>query len=49
MNLKLGYSEISEIIKMKTGKDISMSFVDNKTIRVSYEAKLNVPLLGGNQ
>lgn len=46
MYLKISYPEISEIVKTKTGKDISMSFVDNKTISVSYKAKLNVPLLG---
>lgn len=46
MYLKISYPEISEIVKMKTGKDISMSFVDNKTISVSYEAKLNVPFVG---
>ena len=46
MNIKLLYSELQSLVKSKTGRDIALSAIDERTVRVEAEVKVKVPLLG---
>ena len=44
MQVKVEYSELQSLVRQKTGREIVLSAVDGRTVRV--EAKVKVPLLG---
>ena len=44
MHLKIEFSELQSLVRQKTGREIVLSAVDGRTVRV--EAKVKVPLLG---
>ncbi|MGN0258170.1 MAG: hypothetical protein ACI4CA_07360 [Bacteroides sp.] len=46
MNIKLLYSELQSLVKSKTGRDIALSAIDERTVRVEAKVKVKVPLLG---
>lgn len=46
MEIFASYPEIEGIIFSKTGKNISLSFKDDKTVSVVYTLAVNVPIVG---
>lgn len=44
MNVTVSFSELQSLVRQKTGREIVLSAVDGRTVRV--EAKVKVPLLG---
>lgn len=46
MEIFASYPEIEDIIFSKTGKNISLSFKDDKTVSVVYTLAVNVPIVG---
>lgn len=44
MNVTVLFSELQSLVRQKTGREIVLSAVDGRTVRV--EAKVKVPLLG---
>lgn len=46
MNLVISFSEIKALVKKKSGKDLLLSCVDGRTMRLGYKANVKVPLLG---
>lgn len=46
MTLHIPFLEIVSLVKEKTGRDITLMVVDARTIRLCYEIKVNIPLLG---
>lgn len=46
MKLNILITEAESLIKEKSGKDVSLQIIDEKTIQVGYKLKTKVPLLG---
>lgn len=45
MKLSIDYLEIVALAKEKTGKDIALTILNDKTVRVGYVMKVKVPLM----
>lgn len=46
MQVKFEYSEIQSLIKAKTGRDISLSAIDEQTVKAEAKVSVKVPFLG---
>ena len=46
MQVKFEYSEIQSLIKAKTGRDISLSAIDEQTVKAEAKVNVKVPFLG---
>ena len=46
MQVKFEYSEIQSLIKAKTGWDISLSAIDEQTVKAEAKVSVKVPFLG---
>lgn len=46
MNVFISYSEIQNIVFSKTGKNIVLSFRDDRTVIVGHTLSVRIPLLG---
>ena len=46
MQVKFEYSEIQSLIKAKTGRDISLSAIDEQTVKAEAKVNVKVPLFG---
>lgn len=46
MQVKFEYSEIQSLIKAKTGREISLSTIDEQTVKAEAKVSVKVPFLG---
>ena len=46
MKATIEYSEIQSLVKSKTGRELVLSAVDERTVKVETKVKVKVPLLG---
>ena len=46
MQVKFEYSEIQSLIKAKTGREISLSTIDEQTVKAEAKLSVKVPFLG---
>lgn len=46
MTLQVPITEAVSLIKSRTGKNVSLSIIDSNTIKVVYELKVKIPILG---
>ena len=46
MNIKLLYSELQSLVKSKTGRDIALSAIDERTVKAEAKVSVKVPFLG---
>ena len=46
MNAIIYYHEIQSLVKSKTGRELVLSAVDERTVKVETKVKVKVPLLG---
>ena len=46
MKATIEYSEIQSFVKSKTGRELVLSAVDERTVKVETKVKVKVPLLG---
>ena len=46
MQVKFEYSEIQSLVKSKTGREIGLSAIDERTIKAEAKVSAKVPLLG---
>ena len=46
MNVTVLFSELQSLVRQKTGREIVLSAVDGRTVRVEAKVKVKVPLLG---
>lgn len=46
MNIVLDYQEIQSLVKSKTGREIVLSAIDERTVKVEAKVSVKVPFLG---
>ncbi len=46
MQVKIEFYELQSLVRQKTGREIVLSAVDGRTVRVEAKVKVRVPLLG---
>lgn len=46
MKATIEYSEIQSLVKSKTGRDISLSAIDERTVKAEAKVSVKVPFLG---
>ncbi len=46
MQVKIEFYELQSLVRQKTGREIMLSAVDGRTVRVEAKVKVKVPLLG---
>ena len=46
MQVKFEYSEIQSLIKAKTGREIGLSVIDERTVKAEAKVSVKVPFLG---
>lgn len=46
MQVKFEYSEIQSLIKAKTGREIGLSAIDERTVKAEAKVSVKVPFLG---
>ena len=46
MQVKIEFYELQSLVRQKTGREIVLSAVDGRTMRVEAKVKVKVPLLG---
>lgn len=46
MNVVIDYSEIQSLVKSKTGREIGLSAIDERTVKAEAKVSVTVPFLG---
>ena len=46
MQVKLEYSELQSLVKTKTGREISLSAIDERTVKAEAKVSVKVSFLG---
>ena len=46
MNIQIQFSEIQSLVKSKTGREIGLSAIDERTVKAEAKVSVKVPFLG---